>query len=522
MRKLFLLVLILALFLFTRLYFLNSGIYFYEPDEWSWDAAAGSLHDGWVPKVVGRYLFDQLPLFEILAFLLSFIVKGTSTSPNFLDIRLVSVIASFFVATSLYLYLKKKVGEREGVLAAILFILVPVAVFYSRYGGREMLLILFSFLFYWSFELLRNNPNSSKRISTTGFLLGMAIYAKLTALIFLAIPGFYLLTATIKEVKFNNSGFNAFQIGLKFQKNWFPQVKANFLLMATAILMVALAFIPFLLIDKTFLKDRLFLVLFAHGSSSNFAKLTVLGTYVTKPVYWLGITTALLVVIGSYYVFKKGLKKWLDLVVFTTLILTFLVTNEARARYFALIIPFLVVFAALGMGYLLDLINQKTKKGSINWLVAILIFISILPGTWLALESTNHTVFEQATKILVAKQDGRPLFSSYWPPIIQYISELPTIRLTNRMEDATRDGHEYPKFSPLIATPPTEVIDSKEGAWVLIHAPVDPDEFSERKKAIEFVKDNFEPFATVTDNKPNFPETNKPVTLYLYDTATKR
>lgn len=508
------------LFLVTRLLFLNSGLYFVEPDEWSWDSASESFYHSFIPKVAGRYLFDQIPLFELLAFLVSFVIKDSLFPRTFLDIRLVSVLASAVVALVLYRYLKQKVGVRAGLWGVLLFILVPLSLFYSRYGGREMLLILFSLLFYWSFENLRSSERKIGPVLRSGVFLGLAIYAKLTALIFLAVPLAYLALAFISEFRLLQTGFNAVSIKLKWERKWFDQAWVNLLLVGVALVMTALAFVPFLLVNATFLRDRLYLVIFSHGSSSLFGKLQILSTYLTKPVYWLTLTGVLLVILGVIWVVRTNLRKWQDLLFFTILTLGFLVTNEARARYFAVSLPFLIILASLGMVFLTDLVAKRFKKA--GWLVPLLVLATILPSTWKAIESTNHSGFEQAVKILVEKKDGRLVYSSYWPPIIQYISGLPAVRLTDKIEDATRDHNEYPEFSPNVAVPPTQLLEEKDGGWVLIHEPIDRDDFSERKRAIEYVKGNYDAFAKISDGKPNFPETDEPYTIYLFDTKARR
>ncbi len=472
--------------------------------------------------VVGRYLFDQIPFFEILAVLVSFIVKDSVFPRTFLDIRLVSVVTSAFVTWVIWRYLKNKVGEREAFFGAFLFILTPLSLFYSRYGGREMLLILFSFLFYVSWESMRKSPTKLFPILKTGLLLGLSIYAKLTAFIFLAIPLFYFVISFLNEAKFIKTGFNSFKLSLGVNQKWFKEAKANFLTVSVASLMVFLAFLPFALINKQFFKDRLYLVLFSHSTGSIFDKIQVLNTYITKPVYWLTLTVVLLIILGVIWIWKDGLKKWQDLTFFTLLTLAFLAANEARARYFAISLPFLTIFAALGLGFLVDLVKARVKLRKLGIFVPLIVFLTILPSSYVALESTNHSGFEQAVKILKEKQDGRLVFSSYWPPIIQYISGLPVVRLTDRIEDASRDSGEYPKFSPNVALPPTQILETVEGGWVLVHEPIDRDEFTERKRAISYVVGNYDYFAKITDGKPNFPETNTPYTIYLFDTKVKR
>lgn len=517
-----LIVVLVVLFLFTRLIFLKSGVYFYEPDEWSWDSAAKSLQTSLIPRVAGRYLFDQIPLFEFLAYLLSFIIKDSLFPRTFLDIRLVSVIASGFVTLALFRYLHTKVGKREAVFGALLFILTPLALYYSRYGGREVLLMLFSFLTMWSFENLKNSPKKIKNTLKTGLLLGLAIYAKLTALIFLAVPAFYFFITFFAEVGFTRTGFNAFELKLKFNRKWLINARANFLIGFIAAAMTLLAFLPFLIVNATFFRDRMYLVLFSHGNNSIFTKINVLETYLTKPVYWLSLTVVILILLGLFKIIKNGVGKWQDLFIFTILSFGFLINSEARPRYFSLTLPFLTVLAAVGLGYLSDSLTKVVKIKKLYLLIPTLTLITILPFSWNAIESTNHSDFNQAVKILNEKEDGRLLFSSYWPPIIQYISGIPTVRLTDKLGDAMRDSGEYPNFSPSVGVPPTQIIDSKEGAWVLIHSPVDPDEFSERKRAIDYISGNFDYFAKINDGKPNFPETNKSVTIYLFDTAVKR
>jgi len=521
-------VLILAFFIFTRLVYLDSGIHISEPDELSYDVTSKSLNLGFIPKYGGKPFPEQTPVFDYVAYFASLFVNETDYPRTFVSTRLVSVVSSFLLAVTIFLYLLKKEGFKVGLFSLVLFTLTPISLYYSKMGLREMLLLLFSFWFFITYERLKTNQKLIKSSLISGLLLGFSIAVKTTALIYLLIPAFYLVLSFIKELKLSAKPINSFHISLHLTKNWKQQFLPNTLVIITALLVAGLAFLPYIVLYPSLLKDRFFLTFLSHGSDGIIQKLQTMFYYLSHLDLWLSIPVVALLIIGLTHVFYKKDFRWSLLLVTMSAILFALSSNEPRGRYFVLLLPYLICLAALGLNSVISFSNTifaRFFKPGISITIATILFslvtiLGMLPSTQIALESGQHSTVEEAIKFVRQNYGGELVFSTFWPSIVQYSSGLPTLRLTDSELDALRDHNELPNFSPDIEEIPTDYIKNNPSI-ILIHRPLDKHEFSERLRAVSFVEQNYQPLKVISDNKPNFPEKTEPYSISIYKLDNK-
>lgn len=508
--------LILVIFMWTRLVHLDSGAHFSEPDEWSYDIASKSLSEGPIPKVGGRLLLEQVPIFEYSAHFINAFVKDKEQPRTFLSIRLVSVIASLLLTLTVFFYLLKKENLRVALFSLILFTITPIFLFYSKLGLREMLLLLVTFWFYITFEKLSYTKNPLKMAILSGFLLGLAIAVKTTALVFLIIPILFTLLSFWQSLGLMRTGLNDFTLSISLTPEWYKGLVYNGLVLALGIIIPVVSFLPYYFLYPVIFKDRLFLTFFAHNVEGALQKLQTANYYLTHLDLWLSIPVLILILFGLIKVFFLKRTDWFLLILFMLPILLFLSSNEPRGRYFVLLAPALIIIASLGLDLILKIFSRFSSLSRISQVIVPLIFfLTILPSTQVVLESTNHSVLEQVTKIIDQDYQDQMLFSTFWPPVVQYVSGYPTARLTDTDADASRDHNELPFFSPLPPTIPTIYV-TKNPAYVLIHKPLDKHEFSERKRAVEKIETGYKPLAVVSDNKANFPEKTPPYQIFIY------
>ena len=182
-------VVIITVFLFTRLTFLGSGLNLVEPDENYWHAASQGLRDSLIPNVYGKPIVNHSPLFEYLAYWVSFLVPESQNPESYESTRIVSIICSGLLACLMYIYLKRKVSETVALYSLILFTTTPIILFYSKIGLHESILMLAAFTFFVAYERVVKTP-SPHTIMLAGLALGFAVAAKNTGLIFFAAPIF--------------------------------------------------------------------------------------------------------------------------------------------------------------------------------------------------------------------------------------------------------------------------------------------------------------------------------------------
>lgn len=511
----------LALVLFfSRVTNLNSGIILTEPDEWYYFTAATSLNESTIPNVKGRALLEHSPLFEYLAHTIDFFVTENTYPKTYISTRLVSVLASFLLAFSLFVYLKRKVNTTVAIYGLLFLTLMPISIFYSKVGLREALLILGLFWFYAALDYhVLSNPTFKKSL-LSGLLLGLTIAVKTIAVIFLLVP-VIKIALNLGEAVWQHRFKSNLIIKHITDFNLFLRPNLNLLLVImVGVLTTIVGFLPGYFYSPTQLKDSLVRSTIRHTDGSLKTIIQNWQYYLEHLNLWLSWPIILLAIVGLLYILRYQLKAWRRLVIFVFLILVMLTVNEPRARYFVLLLPFITILAGLGLNLTQQVINKRFKNLPTIVLPTILAAV-IFPYSQIAYEGTNHSVFEQAFNKLrnLYPTQERTIFSTFWPPIIQDTSGYPTARLTRYKDDVNRDHAEYPNFSPYFNDHPAHFLtrpDYQGKLIFLVVKPLDQADLQERLAAVEMIESNPPHLEIFSDNKPNFPETAKSSQLYLY------
>ncbi len=522
--ELILLSIILAIFGFTRFPYLNSGVLIVEPDEWSYHAATQSLKtDGYPPKIVGTYFFDQVPLFEYLSLPLTYFFKDTSTK-NFAPQRLVSVISSLGTLILIYYFLRKKFNFWYGFFGGLFFLLTPLSLFYSKVGLRESSLIFGILSFFIAFQFLKENDGGAflPKLVLAVTTLTFAIFAKLSGVLLLGLPLFYFFISFFKKIQFSKKRFGVYKLDVNL--NSLSDIKKEavpFLLVFTApLILTFLVLLPYYFSDKLYLKDRLILLFFSHNLSGTLEKLTNAKLYLANLPFWLTISFLIFSILGIWISLVKRKSFWFDSLLILFLIALFLSANDFNPRYFVLLTPILTLFAAFGLGEFVFWLKKIKTPSVIVILLVSGLYLSMLSQSILALKSTNHNLLERAEDIMEKERDNLKFaFSTFWPEIIQYQTGFSSSWITDSGLDANRPNSYLPNYSPKFDHPPANLIADGLEAFVLILEPADPDMFSERKRAVTQIEKKFEPITKITDDKPNFPWTKNPYSLVIYKTT---
>lgn len=486
-----LLLVVLSLFKFYRL---NGGINLGEPDEFIHADVAQNFHIGLAPKFSGGYWFFELPLFPYLGYLVSLVFPG-----RYLGLRIVSVVFSILLTLGIFFYLKYKVSAKAGLFGALIFLLSPMAVYYSRLGLLDMSTTAASMLFLFSldFALARRSLVFS---AIAGIFLGIALLIKYSALIYLILLGGYWLVSTLKLL-FNRGSFSG--IKSKILNNGYLELDTitTIPLIISFVLTVPLGLFLRRL-DPYQFKLQLFTSL---GFVRDFWRIKggelTIAHYGTDIVWWISIPVLVLVLISL----SHFLKMWRHFhVLLLGLILTaFFVLPHTPfyPRYFFPIIPFLAVIAGAGLAQLTD---RTARMEKLFLFTPVLIVVTLAFPAYNAWASGQHNLIEDTgAYIKNASQKSNPwIFTSYWP---NYFGLSAGSTRATWLTESAWDASAYVKD---LSASPLEIL-GKEGGFVVLenlysNSPIfiqSPD----RLNAWQFIKEKEKPIKFIGDSSPNFP-----------------
>jgi len=137
---------------------------------------AAFLYYGWMivkGKVLYRDLFDPKPPGVFFTVALIFLLFGK----NILAIRLLSVFLSTLTAFLIFQIGKKINNSLTGIIAALLFELEPISIFYSAMVSSETFMIFFMVIAVY-FYILAHEKNSVWHYLLVGVLIGLSIIMK--------------------------------------------------------------------------------------------------------------------------------------------------------------------------------------------------------------------------------------------------------------------------------------------------------------------------------------------------------
>lgn len=470
-------VLIIGLSL-IKLWKLDGGFILGEPDERNYAAIVKNLYQSPYPYFDGWFFYHGLPLFHYVAYLFSFLFPI-----KFMSLRLVSWVFSLVLTLGIYFYLRWKSSVVSELLGALIFILTPLSVYYSRIGLMEMMVGALIFLAIATFEAAFTRESKWLAV-LSGVCIGLGILTKYTAVPLLGLPFLYSVYQ-----------FKKYQFNLK--KYLIPVIT-----LASAVIsgLPLFAFIYFYNPQGTRegIKETFGIVGDKHPID--------LVYYFSNLSYFLSWTVFLLLVVAlviSLYKFKQTYLMLLALLFFFVVVIFNTRIHQAEPRYFFVVMPFIATLIGYSFGWLL---KEKKISSRLTFVSISLIVLSILPFSYVALDSTHHLLIRQIWTFIKQRQTANQwVLSDYWPSAFVDALGYRITWLTVNGDDAASLHLKLPNYQPIYEDP-LKII-GKTGFFIIIE-----DKYSEklgmsqaRKGARDLIEKTKDPVAVFEDTSPNFP-----------------
>lgn len=486
-------ILVLVLLSLAKLYRLDGGLVLGEPDEHTHALIVRNLKNSLYPQVDGKGWYYGLPLYFYLSYLVSF------TFPvRFLALRTISFLASVVLTFGLYVWVREKVSKGAAFLSALIFVLSPLSIFYSRLGLIEMTVVAFISLFLFCFDLAWGS-RSRKLALLSGLFLGCGVLTKYTALPFLIVPLFFIL-------------YSLFRNPLTREGEYLPlDIVPTLTLVSAFITFVPLAFVIYRH-EPFFFRQQLSSVL---GGQTGFGFYL---SYLRPFVGWMTWPVAAFALGGVYLIWarkKFGLRNVLGFSLYTAYFV--FTRDELVPRYFLVLAPFVSVFAGVGFDSSINRIIElmSLDKKYVWWVGAVVLVLLTASKSYEAFRATQHNVLEDVGQFIRERNiNDRWVFSNYWPPQVGFAAGTSKATWLANCEWETRAF-----ANPPVGKSALDIL-NEEGGFVVLE-----DIYSEklinppcRTEAWDFIRQNYQPVKTFTDPSPNFPFTSYPRNrLEVYD-----
>lgn len=392
--------LIIGVLSFVRFYKINGGVILGEPDEYNLALVAKSLAKSSVPTYDGTPWFFELPLFPYLSFLVGKIIPGF-----FIPQRVVSLFASLGSALVIYVFVKIKVGKiLPAAFAATAFSLMPFAVFYSRVGILEATWVFFTLSSLLMMEMAKNKQ-SKLFAFFSGFLLGLSLLTKYSAMFIIPL---YLIFFLVRSIKFTKDSS-------------FKEIRLD-LLYGISLLVCLVMVLPFFYFFK-----RLDYINFVYqtkqslgligGRQWSFPQVKEnLHNLLGNSIWWFSLPVLVFFILG----FTTKNLAWLKIFIF---FLLFVCLSKVLSypRYFYALTPFIAIFAGFGFEKAAIFLHSFVEKFLTRTRLALTMFtismIVMLPGFLEAFFSSYHNLVEDTATYINQYSTQKPtaVFSNYWP-----------------------------------------------------------------------------------------------------------
>ncbi len=468
-----------------------------DPDEFIFMKLAESLRLSHWPIFGGQPFYYDLPLYPLTA---SFFLLITNN--YLLATRLVSYVSTLVTAAVIYKYLRIKTGERVlALVAALLFLMLPLSVFYSQVGIIEPFLSLLLFSGIISFDLAEEE-HSLPLAFLSGGLLGLAVLTKFTALVPLLIIVIYLVLASLR-LTLRAGNLLAIRVHLN-----------SLAVLSTA----GIIFLPVILFFR--LKDYAVFsyqigTIFGTNGATGWAIFPVvkalLPDWLTagNAAFWLTWLVIIAAGVGSFWLVSDRRFRLLT-TVFTVLLYLVLARAPFHIRYLVILMPVLAICVSLGL-HRFKLLGQ---------LPLLLIFIAttlyLIGYNVKVLQASRQNILETAVaavKLPRADFSGF-IFSNYWPNILGYLAG------TDRSSWLANNKREVEAYYPAAEADSFTLL-KKYGGYVFIE-----EKFSQeisqpaaRQEAIVAQLSVREPDKVISTTSPAFPyfrEGGDRVLIYEY------
>lgn len=388
MKKLFLFLTLFGVICFVgyKVVNFNGGVILGEPDAIVHAQIVESLIHVGRPLYNGRGFYFEMPAYFYTASIFSQLVFKNPL----VSLRFVSYASSVATALILVFYLSKKEGRKTGILTGLLYFLVPLSVFYLRVGVIEPFLV-FGMVGAFCFFDLGRERRSIKFSVVSGLFFSLSLLTKYTIL-----PIFFLTTAYF------------FYDLLRMNRNILRNNTLYLNLYSLSPLLLGiLVFVPIFLyfyqIDPVNVKWQTLQVLGFYGGVKQEFRISRILDFP-----WFYSWPILVFTTLGFYRVLKNLNKFSFLLLSALLMLGAVLTRlPFYPRYALVLVPFLAIFAGLGLG----LVRRK---------LVVIFFLFVVGANLLplyrAFTASYQTILEDAVRISKKIYAQPPwVFSNYWP-----------------------------------------------------------------------------------------------------------
>lgn len=462
-----------------KLFALNGGVVLIEPDERLYVEAAQSLQRSPFPDLAGIPQFYNLPLYT---YLVSVFLKLWPS--GYLAPRMISVLSSLLLTGAIYFYARWKFKAQAGFLAALLFIVCPFALFYSRVGVIETPVISFalSSLFLFDYGL---TTDSRKSLLWASVLLGAAVLCKYTALVVGVVEAVMVGVRVVGVIREKMGEKGA----------WIKKLPwaAVFSLFLGALLVLPVAFVCYRHSPMHFkVQTKKSLGIFDDFWQNFGGVPSGIAQYYSLIPWWVSWPILIMGGIGVIWVMRKDWRRsWPLLLTFGLFVWQIFTRAPFNIRYFFPLVPFLCLFA----GVAFSLVPKKLLP------FAFCLLLLVLPGSFTALRATNHRLVEDVGQYIYDQSGSNAwIFANYWP---NYFGQAARSGRATWLANTAWETGAFVKTNQSAL----EIL-AKEGGWVvfedlysqtLVHPP-------ERTEAWKEIREKYQPVKVIEDNSPNFPQ----------------
>jgi hypothetical protein len=419
-----------------------------------------------------------------------------------------------------------------GFIGAVFWSLCPFAVFYSRLGLIEMMVTSLMFLSFFSFDYAIREKNLKWSV-VSGALLSLAILTKYTAFVFV-VPMVLVWIAEVLRalVRRLRGKQNFLRLKGPFNSHTARKLFATAPSLLNLHLLLPLAIAGMVTLATVFvfyLHDGFVFKLQAGASLGIFTDWwkDVAGgfweSWSGKIGWWVGWPVLLLGCAGFLLGIGKSFRVFGLFFVITALLIT--TRKPFNPRYFLTVLPFLCIYAALGLGWISAKLPIPQSVG-LRWRnptgfsLAILltaVFCLMIPGATTAFQASNHTIIERTGHCIKESTFHIPhstfLFSNWWPT---YFSEPAGVKNTTWLAESVKETNELANTDNRSAL----TILDQEGGVVALESLYSKDLYTPavRKVAQDLVERNLKPTEIIEDKQPNFPfyeSTYNEIKVYL-------
>lgn len=382
-------IIILIFGIASRFVSFDGGLIFGEPDEFVHKAVVQSLLESSVPKYRGEGFFFEMPAYFASA---GFISKITSWGVLF-SLRYLSFVSLVLSAVLLAYYLKVKENWVVGLVAFLVFLLIPLGVFYLRVGVIEPFLVLGltgSIVFY---DLGRER-RSLLYSALSGIFLGLALLTKYSILPLLAALGVLFI---IDLWRSNRNIINLSHLRLPL---------GSFLPLFLAAIIFLPIFIYYYATNSAVVKWQTLQVLGQYGGVKQELRLERLLEF----SWWFSWPVVILTVLGFWVAIKNWRRYYFWLFLFGLFMVAILTRLPYYPRYGLVLLPFFAIFSALALGSFF----RNRRKLAVLGSILVVVNLPSLVNSW---QSAEQNIFNDSIQKIKGETRGPNywVLGNFWP-----------------------------------------------------------------------------------------------------------